>query len=217
MKRPKQLVWFTVNWVRPYTFEQVCGLVTHLSGLTHRQAFVWEIRLTKDTVNYLLGMDVADCHKIKALFLAHGTIQFAQMQTEKRSNLSHATHLNIRHAYFSLNTERMETLTRGFLASSSLLKTGETICLQLVIGKSRPPKPIPKDLPNPTSTWFQRISNHVPPLSSDSHKLLKQKLHYAQFQTEVRLGVRCNHSVRARQIHSQLLSSLRIMESNGAL
>ncbi|MCW6677487.1 type IV secretory system conjugative DNA transfer family protein [Aerococcaceae bacterium NML180378] len=216
MKRPKQLVWFMVDWVRPFDFEQVCGLVTHLSGLTHRQAFVWEIRLTKDSLRYLLGVDVADRHKIKALFSAHGSIQFTQVHTDKRSNLSYASRLNIRHAYFSLNTDRMEALTRSFLASSSLLHTVEAICLQLTIGRSRPPKPIPKDLPNPTSTWFQRISNHVPPLSSDSQKWLKQKLHHAQFQAEVRLGVHCDHPIRARQLHQQLLSSLRIMESNGA-
>lgn len=215
MKRPTSLSWLEMNWERPFEFKTVCDMVVHLSGLTGRKPFVWEVRITTNCIKFLLGFDLTDENKLKKLFSAHNNVQFSKPQN-RRSKIVIASRIKIHQQHFSLKLDNIENMIRSFLAIHSTLKKDEEITLQLVIGKSRAPSPIPKHLPNLNSSWFQRLTSNIPPLSPESQKLMKEKLHYANFQTVIRLGIRTPEKARQITLHNQAMASLRIIESNGA-
>lgn len=216
MKRPSHLSWLEMNWVRPFEFQTVCDSVVHLSGLTGREPFVWEVRIRSSHIRYLLGFTKSDEGKLRKLFSAHNPIHFEDFSSHNRSQANLASHISIHQSYFSLKLDAIESMTRSFLALSSQLGKQEEIILQVVIGKNKAPSPIPKNLPNPTSTWFQRLTSNIPPLSPDSAKLMKEKLHYATFQTAIRLGIISKEKSRQIDLHNQAMGALRIMESSGA-
>lgn len=71
-----QLVWFDVNWNRPFAFEEIGHLLVHLSGLTRRKQLIWQTDISKGAVRYQLGLERVDSQRVQALFQAHGDIQF---------------------------------------------------------------------------------------------------------------------------------------------
>ena len=215
MKKPISLNWLEMNWQRPFEFQTVCDTVVHLSGLTGRKPFVWEVRVNANCIKFLLGFVPTDESKLKRLFSTHNNVQFSELKN-KRANHLLASQIKINHQHFSLKTDNIESMVRSFLAISSNLDKNEEVTLQLVVGKSRAPSPIPKNLPNLSSTWFQRLTSNIPPLSPESQKLMKEKLHYATFQTVIRLGIATSEKAHQITLLNQAMASLRIIESNGA-
>lgn len=58
MKRKfEALSWSGWNWQRPFSEEDVKSLLGQLVGLTRRKAVIFEIRLSKNRVRYLLGTE----------------------------------------------------------------------------------------------------------------------------------------------------------------
>lgn len=215
MKKPISLNWLEMNWQRPFEFQTVCDTVVHLSGLTGRKPFIWEVRVNANYIKFLLGFVPTDESKLKRLFSTHNNVQFSELKN-KRANHLLASQIKINHQHFSLKTDNIESMVRSFLSISSNLDKNEEVSLQLVVGKSRAPSPIPKNLPNLSSTWFQRLASNIPPLSPESQKLMKEKLHYATFQTVIRLGIVTPEKARQITLLNQAMASLRIIESNGA-
>lgn len=215
MKRPKQFHWQEVEWFRPFDFGVVENFMSQLSGFTRRQPFIWEIHIKPNSIKYYLGTEVRDNKYLKKMMSQHHQVRFEDAKRFKHKKPSSAFNLGVKHSYFSLKLSATENMTRSTLALCKILKPEENLTIQIIVGKSRSPKPIPKELTiNPT--WWQCISGNIPKLSADSEKLIKEKLRQAQFQTIVRVGISAKDSVRENLIRKTLLSSLRILDSNGA-
>ena len=211
-----QLVWFDVNWNRPFEFEAIGHLLVHLSGLTRRKQLIWQAELSKGAIRYQLGLEQADSQRVQTLFQAHGDIQFTPLKDNRLTKVTSAHEVKLTHAYFSLNANAVANMVRSSLALSSQLQKHEKIVLQLVIGTPTPPKPIRQDLGNPTASWWQVVSGNIPPLPTDSQKLIKDKLKQVQYGVVVRLGVQSNQLNRDKELANRMLSALKILEQNGS-
>ncbi|MBO4127024.1 type IV secretory system conjugative DNA transfer family protein [Streptococcus suis] len=213
MKRPRTLIWQSVEWTRPFDFETVCDVITQLHGFSRRQAFIWEIRLSKEKAEFLLGADPLDMKFLKSMMTTHHSVRFDE---GKRPNISSAYDITLSKNHFALQTKQAENLVRTALSHTTLLKKNERIVIQLAIGKSTSPKPLPKDLPNPTASFWQLITGNIPKLSTDERTLLKEKLHYSQFQLTMRLGFQTENKAREFQLLKTMLACFRLLERAGA-
>lgn len=190
MKRPRDFQIFEMDYTRPVEFQAILDLVVRLSGYTRRQPFGLEIRLTKDKVRYLLLSDSLDTPYLHKMFQVSNPIHFSSIRPNQRKKMEKAWRVTIKCNHFSLKVDNVENFTRSFLALCHHLQPQEEICVQVLVGKSRPPKPLAKDLSHLNATWWQWISGNIPKLSRDADKLIREKLRYAQFQADVRVGVR---------------------------
>lgn len=216
MKRKfEALSWSEWNWQRPFSEEDVKSLLGQLVGLTRRKSIVFEVRMTKNRVQYLLGTEEQDKRHIHQLIQSHRAIQFSR--ASKREKLSVARLVNIKESHYALKTDSVENMIRSSLTISKILQPDETVVVQLVIGVGSPPRPQPKDLPNLSAKWYQVITNNVPELSENSKKLMKQKLNQSTFKCEIRLGVQSRSILRTKEFFDSLLSSFRMMESNATI
>ncbi|HEL0726943.1 TPA: type IV secretion system DNA-binding domain-containing protein [Streptococcus equi subsp. zooepidemicus] len=213
MKRPSKLTWQSMDWTRPFEFDTVCNFTTQLNGFSRRQPFIWEIRLTKEKVSHLLGADLLDMRYLSEMITSHNPVRF---EKTKRSKVTSAYDITLSKSHYALKTKEAEIMIRSFLSQTGTLKRFEEIVLQLVVGKSSSPKPILKDLGNPDATFWQKVTGNIPPLSSDSKALIREKLHHSQFQVSLRLGIRADNKAREIQILKSVLASLRILERAGA-
>ena len=209
------LSWSEWNWQRPFSEEDVKSLLGQLVGLTRRKSIVFEVRMTKNHVRYLLGTEEHDKRHISQLIQSHRAIQFSR--ATKREKLSVARLVNIKESHYALKTDSVENMIRSSLTISKILQPDETVLVQLVIGAGSPPRPQPKDLPNLSAKWYQVITNNVPELSENSKKLMKQKLNQSTFKCEIRLGVQSRSILRTKEFFDSLLSSFRMMESNATI
>ena len=216
MKRKLEaLSWSEWNWQRPFSEEDVKSLLGQLVGLTRRKSIVFEVRMNKNRVQYLLGTEEQDKRHIHQLIQSHRTIQFSRVS--KREKLSVARLVNIKESHYALKTDSVENMIRSSLTISKILQPDEIVVVQLVIGAGLPPRPQPKDLPNLSAKWYQVITNNIPELSENSKKLMKQKLNQSTFKCEIRLGVQSRSILRTKEFFDSLLSSFRMMESNATI
>lgn len=216
MKRKfEALSWSEWNWQRPFSEEDVKSLLGQLVGLTRRKSIVFEVRMTRNRVQYLLGTEEQDKRHIHQLIQSHRAIQFSRVS--KREKLSVARLVNIKESHYALKTDSVENMIRSSLTISKILQPDETVVVQLVIGAGSPPRPQPKDLPNLSAKWYQVITNNIPELSENSKKLMKQKLNQSTFKCEIRLGVQSRSILRTKDFFDSLLSSFRMMESNATI
>ena len=216
MKRKfEALSWIEFNWMRPFEIDDVKSMLGQLVGLSRRKAVIFEIRLSKNRVRYLLGTEEQDKRHISQLIQSHRAIQFSRVS--KREKLSVARLVNIKESHYALKTDYAENMIRSSLAISKILQPDETVTVQLVMGTGSPPRPQPKDLPNLSAKWYQVITNNVPELSESSKKLMRQKLNQSTFKCEIRLGVQSRSILRTKEFLDSLLSSFRMMESNATI
>ena len=209
------LSWSEWNWQRPFSEEDIKSLLGQLVGLTRRKSIVFEVRMTRNRVQYLLGTEEQDKRHIHQLIQSHRVIQFSRVS--KREKLSVARLMNIKESHYALKTDSVENMIRSSLTISKILQPDETVVVQLLIGAGSPPRPQPKDLPNLSAKWYQVITNNIPELSENSKKLMKQKLNQSTFKCEIRLGVQSRSILRTKEFFDSLLSSFRMMESNATI
>lgn len=209
------LSWSEWTWQRPFSEEDVKSLLGQLVGLTRRKSLVFEVRLKKNHVRYLLGTEEQDKRHVHQLIQSHRQIQFSK--APKREKISVARLVQIKQSHYSLKTDSLENMIRSSLALSKTLQPDEEIVLQLILGSGSPPKPQPKELPNLSARWYQVITNNIPELSENSKKLMRQKLNQSTFRCEIRLGVSSRSILRTKEFFSSLLSSFRMLETHATI
>lgn len=187
MKRPAHLAWQEVEWARPFAFDKVCDFMARLNGFSRRQAFIWEIHLSKDKVRFLLGTDPLDSRFIKDMMTAHHSVRFETIKTRPKVTTAYDILLSKNH--FALQTKQTDNLVRTILSHAGTLNQQEKVVIQLLVGKSSSPRPLPKDLINPNTSFWQKVTGNIPKLSADAKALIKEKLQHSQFQLSIRLGL----------------------------
>ncbi|WP_099871439.1 type IV secretory system conjugative DNA transfer family protein [Streptococcus suis] len=216
MKRHfEALSWGEWTWQRPFSEDDVKSLLGQLVGLTRRKSIVFEVRLKRNRVRYLLGTENQDKRHIHQLIQSHRAIQFSK--APRRENISVARLVDIKQSHYALKTDSIENMIRSSLAVSKILQPDEEIVVQVIVGAGSPPKPQPKDLPNLSARWYQVITNNIPELSENSKKLMRQKLNQSTFRCEVRIGVRSRSILRTKEFFSSLLSSFRMLETSARI
>lgn len=86
MKRQfEHLVWSEWTWQRPFSEDDVKSLLGQLVGLTRRKSLVFEIRMTQNRVQYLLGTEDQDKRHIHQLIQSHRKIQFSKAPKRTKS------------------------------------------------------------------------------------------------------------------------------------
>ncbi|HEP1825056.1 TPA: type IV secretion system DNA-binding domain-containing protein [Streptococcus suis] len=209
------LSWSEWTWQRPFSEEDVKSLLGQLVGLTRRKSIVFEVRLKKNHVRYLLGTEEQDKRHVHQLIQSHRQIQFSK--APKREKISVARLVQIKQSHYSLKTDSLENMIRSSLALSKTIQPDEEIVLQLILGSGSPPKPQPKELPNLSARWYQVITNNIPELSENSKKLMRQKLNQSTFRCEIRLGANSRSILRTKEFFSNLLSSFRMLETHATI
>ncbi|HEL2651242.1 TPA: type IV secretion system DNA-binding domain-containing protein [Streptococcus suis] len=216
MKRHfEALSWGEWTWQRSFSEDDVKSLLGQLVGLTRRKSIVFEVRLKRNRVRYLLGTENQDKRHIHQLIQSHRAIQFSK--APRRENISVARLVDIKQSHYALKTDSIENMIRSSLAVSKILQPDEEIVVQVIVGAGSPPKPQPKDLPNLSARWYQVITNNIPELSENSKKLMRQKLNQSTFRCEVRIGVRSRSILRTKEFFSSLLSSFRMLETSARI
>lgn len=209
------LSWSEFHWQRLFEIDDVKSMLGQLVGLSRRKAVVFEIRLSKNRVRYLLGTEEQDKRHISQLIQSHRAIQFSR--APKREVMTSARLVKIKQSHYALKTDSVENMIRSSLSLAKILQPDEIVVVQLVIGAGSPPRPQSKDLPNLSAKWYQVITNNIPELSESSKKLMRQKLNQSTFNCEIRLGISSRSILRAKEFFASLLSSFRMLETTATI
>jgi hypothetical protein len=215
-----ELVWHKMTWQRPFNFENVVSLVSHIATSEAKiRPLVFEIRASGGQINYFLGMEKAEVKNIMQLFKSHGIIDFGQelrADTTLRKPVKVARKLHMTKPILSLKADNAEALTRTTLAGMAQVATDDQIAIQIVIGKNTlQPENLPKNLPSPEVSWWSVIAGNVPNASSDIRTSIKDKVSSHRLPCVIRIGAYSKEEAKAKSYILNVLSSLRALEARG--
>ncbi|MBP1046167.1 type IV secretory system conjugative DNA transfer family protein [Enterococcus sp. BWM-S5] len=213
-----ELVWHKMTWQRPFEFENVLGLVGHIATTENRKPIIFEVRAAGGKISFLLGTESTEFSKITKLFQAHGKIDFGpelKADTTKRKLVKVAKRLNMTRPILSLKTDNAEALARTTLATMAQVADGDEIVLQLVLASSIAPENLPKNLPDPSASWWHIVSGNVPTATGEIRSSVKNKVGSHRINTVVRLGAYSKEPIKAQSYVLSVLSALKMLESSG--
>lgn len=124
MKRKfETLSWSEWSWQRPFSEEDVKSMLGQLVGLSRRKTVVFEIRMKRNQVRYLLGTEEQDKRCLHQLIQSHRQIQFSK--APKREKMSVARLVEIKQSHYALKIDSVENMVRSSLALSTTLQPDE--------------------------------------------------------------------------------------------
>ena len=213
MQLPQIFVWYEFSWRRPFSLDDVIGLLTHIAAFTPRGYLVFEARGAGNQVRYLIGFDAKYSGKMIELFKGHGEIELTQVSAASRMRVSLAKHLKVSKPSLSLNTGRAEAVIRAGLAALSAVRTGEEVVVQVILGSGHAPRELPKNFADPHESWLDIVLYGVRPASNESRASAKEK--HGQHMFEVLLRVGASGKGAEGRIDN-VVSALRTLNSAGA-
>ncbi len=215
MKRSyDKLIWQEIIWPRPFDFDAVQELLTHLAGAHFSSPIIWEVRGSRGKVHYLLGVEMKSAEKLKEILQAHGNIHILKNGHFTRGEISTCKQLQVSHPSLSLKTDNALAVARACLAVFAQTKPNEEIVLQIILGPACSPASLPNNMPDPHATWLNVVLGNVAPASRECRNSIKEKVSYHGFSCIIRLGANGYGDVANARIRN-LLSALRILESSG--
>ena len=213
MQTPSNLKWYEYVWHRPFSLDDVIGLLTHLAAFTPRGYLVFEARGANNRVRYLIGFDAKYSGKMIELFKGHGEIELNEVPAASRRRISLAKHLKVSKPSLSLNTGRAEAIIRAGLASLSAVRTGEEVVVQVILGSGHAPRELPKNMADPHESWLDIVLYGVRPASLESRASAKEKHGQHMFEVLMRVGA---SGKGAEGRIDNVVSALRTLNSAGA-
>lgn len=207
-----ELHWREVVWQRPFTIEAVWEMLSNIASMQQRGAVIWEARGSNGFVRYHIGAEHKYLSHIEEAMQAHGDIRFYDIPPHTRKAVSTARQLKITKPVLSLKTDLTMSAIRASLAAMAAVRQGEETVLQVILGPSYAPTPVPQHMPDPNASWLSAILGNVGPASAESRTSVKDKAAQHSFSAVIRLGVSgSGNTHKLAGIHS----ALKTLESAG--
>ena len=173
MKRPQfnEMAWLRFDWMRPFQFEAVTDMLTHLAAHFPQTAIVFEARGVNGQIKYYIGVDQKFVRIITDAMRAHGDIRFTKVTVHARTPVNVAAQLKITKPRLSLNTELVEAVTREGQAALLQPKNNEQAVLQIVLGSPYSPSQLPQNIPDPHASFFKKAFGNVGPATAEAKNI----------------------------------------------
>jgi hypothetical protein len=213
------MYWAEILWPRPFSEDAARAILTHLATAERHCHLVFETRAAKGKIRYLMGASEKAC-LAKAAHILKSALPAIRLESKaaniKRGTITIAANVKTSHPSLSLGTNHTAAVIRAVLASLAQTKQrGEETLLQVVLGKSHTPSPLPKELPDPSASWLNVISGNVGPASAESRRQMKEKAECHNFETAVRIGAAATDEIRTRSHIRAVFAALKTAEAAG--
>jgi len=206
----KGIIFHEIFIQRPYEAEILHSILTNIATLSSRGAIVWEVRCKNGKVRYLLGTPKKSISKVQEVFKAHSEVQFAK--AERRDFVEDARKIRISKPVLSLNTEVSSAMIRAVLAAMLGARAETESVVQIIFGAAFAPKTVPKNLPDPNSTWLDTLLGNIKTASQECRRAAKDKADQYSFEAVIRVGMTGEHTMTRL---NNIISAMRTLESAG--
>lgn len=210
MTTTKNLVWREVSIQRPYELETLHDILTHIAALTSRGPVVWEARCIGGQLRYLIGTPQKSVSRVQEVFKAHSSVQFTEI--ESRTPVTAARKLKVSKLILSLNTDVAAAMIRATLAAMTGVRSDAECVVQMVIGAAYPPRSIPRNMIDPTTSWLHAVLGSAENATPEQRRSAHAKAEQYSFDVSVRIGMTGEH---ADTRINNIVSALRTLESAG--
>lgn len=201
------------------TFSQndVIALLTHIATISPRKNVVWEVRGSGGKIRYYIGTSRRYMKPLRVALSAHGDgeMDLVDVYEKERPKVNIARQVKRNKSVLSLNTNNMLLVLKTALAALANTEHDETLVVQIVLGESYAPSPMPDKAIDPHAFLLDAICGNVGTASRESLASIREKNAQHGFYSLIRIGAKARTNSHARSLLLSLMSSFRQLESAG--
>lgn len=197
------------------TSPQVQRLLERLSTPDALRPLVFETWANDDGIQYLVGRAGAGKPTLRTLIRSYlpeaRTLQVTRPEMPER-----VARLKLSPRGMPLRDDALEELLHAIYSVLSGRRKGETIAVQVVLGRGRRPESVPSKIADPNASLPTRLLRGAGTASTETRRRVSQHAGQARIDVTVRIGVTTAIPERRRQIRGQFLSAFDQLEAPGA-
>lgn len=179
---------FTLLYLpRPISPDTVSNLLARLASSDVPRPLSLELRAVDEEIQYILGSTAASVHTLKHLLrtlvpgVTFGGITRAPMTTARRVDAPRTG--------MPPTLVEAEQFTSSIYGALAARKAGETIVIQLVLGRTHGPHHVTPDTPDPLQPISSRLWRGTKNASTDTRRKLQDRAAERRLQVALRIGV----------------------------
>ncbi|MBD8478933.1 type IV secretory system conjugative DNA transfer family protein [Microbacterium sp. CFBP 8794] len=206
--------WRQLHWPRPFDAATALGFLETLAADEARGPVVLEARAEHGSIRHLMG---GHRTTLSAVSSSLRRLLPGVAVTDLESNrvpVERAGRVRIRQRNLGLSLDTTGAGLRGLYAAlSGAVGKGDVLVLQVVLGASVPPQPLPASTPDPNLSLFDLITKGSRPAPLEIRADLRDKLAQYRFRATIRIGVGAASPVRRRLLVHAVLAALRQLQT----
>jgi hypothetical protein len=180
---------------------------------------IFEARVRKDQVTYLIGLPVSKVGVFEGM--VNNTLSGTKLlpyKSELREKVHAAYDIDQTGSVLSLQPDVLGNISRTILSSmSNLTDKDDEVVLQVVVNGHYAPRATSESFLDPTrATFLDKLLGYARPASHEMVQSYKARYDQHGFMADVRLGIVCYDPKRIWNIYSNAMMGLRMLESVGA-
>ncbi len=210
---PDPFVFTRLYLPRPIEPATVTNLLSRLAASDIPRPLSFEVRAGDDGIQYVLGCTPTSIHLFKHLL--RGFVPGISFDSIARAAVAAAGRIDARQHGLPTGAPDPELLTASLYTALAARRPGETLVLQVVLGRAHSPRPTRSDTPDPLQPISSRLWHGLKPATPDLRRSLQQHSSEAQLDVVVRIGVDGPDGKRRQQLARGLLGSLQSLEAIG--
>lgn len=210
---PEPFVFTRLHLPRPISPDTVSALLSRLAGTDVSRPLSFEVRAGDDGIQHVLGCAKTSAHYLKHLLKGH--VPGIVFEAAARAPLVSAGRVEARQHGLPTGTPDPEQLTAAIYNVLAARKDGETLVLQVVLGRAFAPQLVRADTPDPLQPITSRLWHGVKKASPDTRRRLQEHAAEVRRQVVVRIGVDGPDAGRRALLARRLFGSLQGLEAIG--
>lgn len=196
------------------TSQQVQRFLDRLSAPGAPRPLVFETWASDDGITHLMGRAEPGKPTMRTLTRAHlpeaRTIRATRPEPPER-----VARLRLSHRVMPLRDDALADLLHAIYSVFSGRRKGETIALQVVVGRGRRPSTVPTKIIDPGASIPELLLRGAGTAPSETRRRVAQHAGQARLDVTARIGVTAAAPERRQQIRGQFLSALEQLEAPG--
>jgi hypothetical protein len=206
--------WRQLHWPRPFDAATALGFLATLAADEARGPLVFEARTEGSTIRHLMGGHRTTLSGVSSsLRRLLPDVAVTDLESD-RLPVERAGRVRIRQRNLGLSLDTTGAALRALYAAlSGAVGKEDVLVLQLVLGASVPPQPLPASTPDPNVSLFDLIVKGSRPAPLEVRADLRDKLAQYRFRATIRIGVTAASPVRRRLLVHGVLAALRQLQT----
>lgn len=210
---PEPFVFTRLYLRRPIEPRTVSNLIGRLAGSDIPRPLALEVRIDDTGIQYLLGCTPTSVRKLQNVL--RGFVPGLSFDSATRAPLASAARVEAIRNGMPPSTVAPEDLVAALYSELVTRRKGETIALQVVLGRAHGPVSIRPDAPDPLQPIGSRLWYGVKKAAPDTRRKLQEHAAEPRLQVAVRIGVDAPTPQRREALARGIFGSLQGLDAIG--
>jgi hypothetical protein len=210
---PEPFVFTRLYLPRPIEPSTVSSMLARMAGSDVPRPLSFEVRATDDGIQYVLGCTKPSAHMLKHLLA--GFVPGIVFDTAIRTPVASAGRIESRQNGMPPSSPDPEQLTAAIYSALAARATGETVVLQVVLGKAHAPQTIRPDTPDPLQPIGSRLWHGVKKAAPETRRKLQEHAAETRLLIALRIGVDGPDPKRRERLARSVYGSLEGLQAIG--